>query len=56
MAGKAFFTSEEAADFERRNAERFGNVVAVHPPDWLDYGMTLLKDLRTSLSHPRTGV
>ncbi len=56
LANKAFFTKEEAADFERRNAERIGNTVAVHPPSWLDYGMTLLGDLRTSLiSDPPDG-
>ena len=49
LAGKAVFTREEAEDFERRNAERIANTVAVHPPSWLDYGMTLLDDLRTSL-------
>ncbi len=49
MGDRKYFTAEEAAVFERRNADRIGAIVAVHPPDWLDYGMTLLKDLRTSL-------
>jgi hypothetical protein len=49
LGDRKFFTPEEAAAFERRNADRIGATVAVHPPDWLDYGMTLLKDLRTSL-------
>ena len=49
IGDKAFFTPAEAAAFEQRTAERIGAIVAVHPPDWLDYGMTLLKDLRTSL-------
>src|SRR5437868_4062857 len=49
LGDKKFFTAAEAADFERRAAERIGNTVAVHPPDWLDYGMKVLTDMRTSL-------
>jgi hypothetical protein len=46
---KAFFTPEEAAEFERREAQRIAGTVAVHAPGWLDYGPKLLPDLRTSL-------
>jgi hypothetical protein len=49
MGDRTHFTAEEAAAFERRTADRIGATIAVHPPDWLDYGMTLLKDLRSSL-------
>jgi hypothetical protein len=47
--GKAFFTPDEAAEFERREAQRIAGTVAVHAPGWLDYGARLLPDLRTSL-------
>ena len=46
---KAFFTPEEAAEFERRETQRIAGTVAVHAPGWLDYGAKLLPDLRTSL-------
>ena len=46
---KAFFTQDEAAEFERREAQRIAGTVAVHAPGWLDYGARLLPDLRTSL-------
>ena len=49
LPDKAFFTDQEAADFEKRTAERRDNVVAVHPPAWLDYGSRVLADRRTSL-------
>jgi hypothetical protein len=49
FAGKRFFTDEEAAEFEKRTAERIDGIVAVHPPFWLDYGMKVLTDKRTSL-------
>ena len=49
FADKAFFTDAEALAFEKRNAERLDNVVAVHPPGWLDYGNKTLADRRTSL-------
>jgi hypothetical protein len=56
LADKAVFTDQEALAFERRNAERLGNVVAVHPPGWLDYGSKVLDDHRTSLIvDPPTG-
>jgi hypothetical protein len=48
-AAKPFFTPAEAADFERREAERIGGTVAVHAPGWLDYGAKVLPDRRTSL-------
>ena len=49
LPDKAFFTDQEAADFEKRTAERRDNVVAVHPPAWLDYGSKVLADRRTAL-------
>ena len=49
FADKEFFTDAEALAFEKRNAERLDNVVAVHPPGWLDYGNKTLADRRTSL-------
>ena len=49
FAGKEFFTSEEAAEFERRSAERIRDTLAVHPAFWLDYGTTVLASMRTAL-------
>ncbi len=49
FAGREFFTSEEAAAFERQSAERLEETLAVHPADWLDYGRTVLASRRTSL-------
>jgi hypothetical protein len=50
LAGKEFFASdEEAAAFERRTTERINGTLAVHPPEWLDYGARVLADRRTSL-------
>ena len=49
FAGKEFFTSEEAAAFERQAAERLEETLAVHPADWLDYGKNVLASRRTSL-------
>jgi hypothetical protein len=49
LADKAFFTDQEALAFEKRTAERRDNVIAVHPPGWLDYGAKVLDDHRTSL-------
>lgn len=49
FAGRAFLTPEEAAAFERREADRISRTQTVHPTDWLDYGATLDRDLRTSL-------
>lgn len=49
LADKEFFTDAEALAYEKRNAERLDNVVAVHPPGWLDYGNKTLADRRTSL-------
>jgi hypothetical protein len=49
VGDKEFFTDAEALAFEKRNAERLDNVVAVHPPGWLDYGNKTLADRRTSL-------
>ena len=39
---------EEAADFERRSAERIRDTLAVHPA-WLDYGTNVLASRRTAL-------
>src|SRR5262245_2119289 len=47
LAEKEFFTDEEALAFEKRNAQRLDNVVAVHPPGWLDYGSKTLADRRS---------
>ena len=47
--GKAFLTAEEAAAFERRTDEHRGDVLAVHAPEWLDYGKHMDADHRTSL-------
>ena len=47
--GKTFLTADEAAAFERRTAERRLDVIAVHGPEWLDYGSHLGADRRTSL-------
>jgi hypothetical protein len=50
LAGKAFFSSdEEAAAFERRTTDRINDTLAVHPPEWLDYGTRVLASRRTSL-------
>ena len=50
LAGKAFFASdEEAAEFERRTAERINATLVVHPPAWLDYGTRVVASRRTSL-------
>ena len=40
---------EEAADFERRSAERIRDTLAVHPAFWLDYGTNVLASRRTAL-------
>ncbi len=47
--GKVFFTAEEAAAFERSTDEHRGDVLAVHAPEWLDYGKHVGADRRTSL-------
>jgi hypothetical protein len=47
--GKEFFTAEEAAAFERSTDEHRGDVLAVHAPEWLDYGKHVGADRRTSL-------
>src|SRR4051812_14992546 len=49
MADKPFLTPDEARAFERREAERISKIVAVHPPEWLDYGPSVGSDLRSSL-------
>lgn len=50
LAGKEFFaTDQEAAEFERRTAERINDTLVVHPPAWLDYGTRVLANRRTSL-------
>jgi len=47
--GKTFLTAEEAAAFEHRTDEHRGDVLAVHAPEWLDYGKRMDTDRRTSL-------
>jgi hypothetical protein len=47
--GKTFLTAEEAAAFERRTDEHRGDVLAVHAPEWLDYGKHMDAERRTSL-------
>ena len=47
--GKAFLTAEEAAAFEQRTDDHRGDVLAVHAPEWLDYGKRMGADRRTSL-------
>lgn len=47
--GKGFFTAEEATAFERSTDKRRGDVLAVHAPEWLDYGKHVVADRRTSL-------
>jgi hypothetical protein len=47
--GKAFLSAEEAAAFERRTDEHRGDVLAVHAPQWLDYGKHVGSDRRTSI-------
>ena len=49
FAGKEFFTSQEAAEFEQRSAERIRETLAVHPAFWLDYGQNVLANRRTAL-------
>ena len=48
-ADRQFFTPEEAAQFEQASADRIVSTQTVHPAEWLDYGMRVLPDLRTSL-------
>ncbi len=47
--GKPILTLEEAAAFERREADRIRQTPTVHPPEWLDYGTKVVPDLRSSL-------
>lgn len=47
--GMAFLTADEAAAFEQRTAERRRDVIAVHGPEWLDYGSHVGTDRRTSI-------
>jgi hypothetical protein len=47
--GKTFLTAEEAAAFEQRTDEHRGDVLAVHAPEWLDYGKHMDAERRTSL-------
>ena len=57
FAGREFMTEAEAADYERRAAEREDGrppddprtEQSVHPAWWLDYGKTVVKTRRTSL-------
>lgn len=47
--GRAVLTAEEAAAYERRTAERRLGVIAVHGPEWLDYGSQMDAERRTSI-------
>jgi hypothetical protein len=49
FGNQAFLTPEQAAAFEQRTAERRRDVVAVHGPEWLDYGSHVGADRRTSI-------
>ena len=49
FSDKPVLTAEEAAAFERQEAERIGRTATVHPPDWLDYGTDVVPDRRSSL-------
>jgi len=49
FAGREFFTSEEAAAFEKQSADRLEETLAVHAPFWLDYGANVLASRRTAL-------
>ncbi len=49
FAEKEFFSSEEAAQFERQSAERIAETLAVHPAFWLDYGTNVMPSRRTAL-------
>jgi hypothetical protein len=57
FAGREFMTEKEAADYERRAAEREDGrppddprtEQSVHPAWWLDYGKTVVRTRRTSL-------
>ena len=49
FAGKPVLTAEEAAAFERREADRIARTQTVHAPEWLDYGTKVVPDLRSSL-------
>lgn len=64
FAGKEFFTAEEAAEYERRAAQRDDgrppgdprSQPSVHAVWWLDYGKRVVGTLRTSLiADPRDG-
>jgi hypothetical protein len=53
FAGREFLTDQEAADLERRAAEREqtpgARAVSIHPYWWLDYGTKVVATHRTSL-------
>jgi hypothetical protein len=49
FADKPYLTPDEAAAFERREADRIARTRTVHAPDWLDYGSKVGADLRSSL-------
>jgi len=46
---QAYLTPEQATAFEQRTADRRRDVVAVHGPEWLDYGSHVGADRRTSI-------
>jgi hypothetical protein len=49
FADRPVLTPEEAAAWVKREADRIGRIQAVHAPGWLDYGTTVVPDLRSSL-------
>ncbi len=49
FAGKPVLTPDEAAAFERREADRIRDTTTVHAAEWLDYGTRVEPDLRSSL-------
>jgi hypothetical protein len=56
FAGKPVLTPDEAAAFERREADRIRRTTTVHAAEWLDYGTRVEPDLRSSLiSDPPDG-
>ena len=46
---QVYLTADQARAFEQRTADRRRDVVAVHGPEWLDYGSHVGADLRTSI-------
>src|SRR4051812_36856012 len=49
FANQVYLTPEQASSFEQRTADRRRDVVAVHGPEWLDYGSPGGAARRTSI-------